>query len=67
MEFLQGVHLLPDKRDPKSVACFFRYMTGLDKNLIGDFLGSHEDFYIEVLHEFAGTFDFRDMNLDIAL
>ncbi|XP_055805575.1 ARF guanine-nucleotide exchange factor GNOM-like [Solanum dulcamara] len=67
MEFLQGVHLLPEKRDPKSVAYFFRYMTGLDKNLIGDFLGSHEDFYTEVLHEFAGTFDFRDMNLDIAL
>ncbi|PHU25414.1 hypothetical protein BC332_03746 [Capsicum chinense] len=67
MEFLQGMHLLPEKCDPRSVACFFRYMTGLDKNLIGDFLGSHEDFYIEVLQEFAGTFDFRDMNLDIAL
>ncbi|XP_009789338.1 ARF guanine-nucleotide exchange factor GNOM-like [Nicotiana sylvestris] len=67
MEFLQGVHLLPEKLTPKSVACFFRYMNGIDKNLIGDFLGSHEDFYIQVLHEFAGTFDFRDMNLDIAL
>ncbi|OIT26917.1 PREDICTED: ARF guanine-nucleotide exchange factor GNOM-like [Nicotiana attenuata] len=67
MEFLQAVHLLPDKLDPKSVACFFRFTNGLDKNLVGDFLGSHEEFYIQVLHEFARTFDFRDMNLDTAL
>ncbi|KAL0350855.1 UNVERIFIED_CONTAM: ARF guanine-nucleotide exchange factor GNOM [Sesamum radiatum] len=37
LEFLQGLNLLPDNLDPRSVACFFR------------------------------TFDFRDMNLDIAL
>ncbi|KAJ8546039.1 hypothetical protein K7X08_018622 [Anisodus acutangulus] len=67
MEFLQAVHLLPDKLDPKSVACFFRFSNGLDKNLVGDFLGSHEEFYIQVLHEFARTFDFRNMNLDTAL
>lgn len=67
MEFLQGVHLLPDKTDPQSVACFLRYTTGLDKNLVGDFLGSHDEFCIQVLHEFSKTFDFRAMNLDTAL
>ncbi|CAK7323053.1 unnamed protein product [Dovyalis caffra] len=67
LEFLQGAHLLPDKLDPQSVACFFRYTAGLDKNLIGDFLGSHDEFSIQVLHEFAGTFDFEDMSLDTAL
>ncbi|XP_047311205.1 ARF guanine-nucleotide exchange factor GNOM-like [Impatiens glandulifera] len=67
LEFLQAVHLLPDKLDPISVACFFRYTSGLDKNLVGDFLGNHDDFSIQVLHEFARTFDFRDMQLDIAL
>uniref|UniRef100_A0A5B7BDY5 Putative ARF guanine-nucleotide exchange factor GNOM-like n=1 Tax=Davidia involucrata TaxID=16924 RepID=A0A5B7BDY5_DAVIN len=67
LEFLQGMHLLPDKLDPKSVACFIRYTTGLDKNLIGDFLGNHDEFCVQVLHEFAGTFDFQDMNLDTAL
>ncbi|KAF4363490.1 hypothetical protein G4B88_016194 [Cannabis sativa] len=67
LEFLQGAHLLPDKLDPQSVACFFRYTTGLDKNLIGDFLGNHDEFSIQVLHEFAWTFDFQDMNLDTAL
>ncbi|KAK7300750.1 hypothetical protein RJT34_11599 [Clitoria ternatea] len=67
LEFLQGTHLLPDKLDPYSVACFFRYTAGLDKNLVGDFLGNHDEFCIQVLHEFARTFDFKDMTLDTAL
>ncbi|GLU09481.1 hypothetical protein SLE2022_334170 [Rubroshorea leprosula] len=67
LEFLQGTHLLPDKLDPQSVACFFRYTAGLDKNLVGDFLGNHDEFCVQVLHEFAGTFDFQEMNLDTAL
>lgn len=67
LEFLQGLKLLPDKLDARSVAFFFRYTVGLDKNLIGEFLGSHDEFCIQVLHEFARTFDFRNMNLDTAL
>ncbi|KAK4376641.1 hypothetical protein RND71_002937 [Anisodus tanguticus] len=67
LEFLQGTHLLPEKLDPQSVACFFRFTAGLDKNLVGDFLGNHDEFCVQVLHEFAGTFDFQDMNLDTAL
>lgn len=67
LEFLQGLKLLPDKLDARSVAFFFRYTTGLDKNLVGEFLGSHDEFCIQVLHEFARTFDFRNMNLDTAL
>ncbi|KAJ4953885.1 hypothetical protein NE237_030717 [Protea cynaroides] len=67
LEFLQGTYLLPEKLDPQSVACFFRYTAGLDKNLVGDFLGNHDEFCVQVLHEFAGTFDFEDMNLDTAL
>ncbi|KAK7290144.1 hypothetical protein RIF29_04358 [Crotalaria pallida] len=67
LEFLQGAHLLPDNPDPRSVACFFRYTAGLDKNLIGDFLGNHDEFCVQVLHEFARTFDFQDMTLDTAL
>ncbi|KAF2299152.1 hypothetical protein GH714_030818 [Hevea brasiliensis] len=43
------------------------YTAGLDKNLVGDFLGNHDEFCVQVLHEFAGTFDFQGMNLDTAL
>ncbi|CAN6221042.1 unnamed protein product [Urochloa humidicola] len=66
-EFLQGAHLLPEKLDPQNVALFFRYTPGLDKNLLGDYLGNHDEFSIQVLHEFAKTFDFKEMNLDAAL
>ncbi|WOL08915.1 ARF guanine-nucleotide exchange factor GNOM [Canna indica] len=67
LEFLQGTHLLPENLDPHSVAYFFRYTAGLDKNLLGDFLGNHDDFCVQVLREFACTFDFQGMNLDTAL
>nr|CAB3468217.1 unnamed protein product [Digitaria exilis] len=66
-EFLQGAHLLPEKLDPHNVALFFRYTPGLDKNLLGEYLGNHDEFSIQVLHEFARTFDFKEMNLDAAL
>ncbi|CAH2079880.1 unnamed protein product [Thlaspi arvense] len=67
LQHLQTMHLLPEELDPKSVASFFRYTCGLDKNLIGDFLGNHDQFCVQVLHEFAKTFDFQNMNLDNAL
>ncbi|KAE8792580.1 Pattern formation protein EMB30 [Hordeum vulgare] len=66
-EYLQAAHLLPEKLDPQSVALFFRYSPGLDKNLLGDYLGNHDEFSIQVLHEFSRTFDFKELNLDAAL
>ncbi|KAL2897462.1 ARF guanine-nucleotide exchange factor GNOM [Bienertia sinuspersici] len=67
LEYLQATHLLPDKLDAQSVACFLRYTAGLDKNLVGDYLGNHEEFCVQVLTEFAQTFDFWGMNMDTAL
>lgn len=67
LEFLQKIHLLPPILDPNSVGCFLRYTPGLDKNLIGEYLGNHGEFCIQVLHEFAGTFDFEGMSMDTAL
>uniref|UniRef100_A0A7N0V2E3 SEC7 domain-containing protein n=1 Tax=Kalanchoe fedtschenkoi TaxID=63787 RepID=A0A7N0V2E3_KALFE len=67
LQFLQELHLLPEKLDPQSVAYFFRCTISLDKNVMGDFLGSHDDFCVQVLEEFAKTFDFEGMSLDGAL
>ncbi|KAJ4825915.1 hypothetical protein Tsubulata_044969 [Turnera subulata] len=44
LKFLQGTHLLLDKLDPQ--AYFFSYTVGLDKNLVGDFLGNHDEFCV---------------------
>lgn len=67
LEYLQSTNLLPEKLDAQSVACFLRYSVGLDKNLVGEFLGNHEEFYVQVLNEFAQTFDFEGMSMDTAL
>lgn len=67
LEFLQRIHLLPEKLDPSSVASFFRYTTGLDKSILGDFLGDPDEFALEVLEEFVRTFDFQGMSLDAAM
>ncbi|KAI7754916.1 hypothetical protein M8C21_027026 [Ambrosia artemisiifolia] len=66
-QFLQGSCLLPETLDPMSVACFLRYTSGLDKNLVGEYLGGHDQFSVDVLQEYAKTFDFQEMNLDTAL
>lgn len=39
----------------------------MDKNLLGDFLGDPDEFCLQVLDEFARTFDFSDMAIDGAL
>ncbi|EPS71757.1 hypothetical protein M569_02992, partial [Genlisea aurea] len=67
LEFLQELHLLPEKLDPGSVARFFRYAVGLDKNLVGEFLSRRDEFSTQVLRDFAKSFDFHDMNLETAL
>ncbi|KAL8240710.1 hypothetical protein R6Q59_014065 [Mikania micrantha] len=67
LQLLQGMRILPDALDPVSVACFLRYTIGLDKNIIGDYLGNHDPFCVDVLQEFAQMFDFREMNIDTAL
>ncbi|MCO5614571.1 hypothetical protein L7F22_068854 [Adiantum nelumboides] len=66
-EYLQGIHLLPEKLDPSNVACFFRFTPGLDKTVVGDFLGDPDEFALQVLEEFTRSFDFRGMSLDVAM
>ncbi|KAK8918281.1 ARF guanine-nucleotide exchange factor GNL2 [Platanthera zijinensis] len=67
MDFLKICQLMPTPPDAKSVACFFRYTPELDKNKIGDYLGDPDEFNVRVLQEFAQTFEFGGVILDIAL
>lgn len=67
LEYLKHSHLVSDPPDPKAFAFFFRYTPGLDKNLIGEYLGDPDEFHLEVLKEFAATFYFTGMSLDTAL
>lgn len=67
LDYLKHAQLVSDPPDPKSFAFFFRYTPGLDKNMIGEYLGDPGDFHLQVLKEFAATFYFTGMVLDVAL
>ncbi|CBI28089.3 unnamed protein product, partial [Vitis vinifera] len=67
LDYLKISHLVPDPPDPKPFAYFFRYTPGLDKSMIGDYLGSPDELNLQVLKEFTETFNFSGMILDNAL
>ncbi|MED6209900.1 hypothetical protein PIB30_059151 [Stylosanthes scabra] len=67
LEYLKHAKLISDLPDPKGHAYFFRYTRGLDKKIIGEYLGDPDEFYLKVLKEFTETFHFSGMVLDTAL
>ncbi|KAF2299608.1 hypothetical protein GH714_039285 [Hevea brasiliensis] len=67
LEYLKICQLVSDPADPKAFAVFFRYTPGLDKSIIGDYLGDPDEFHMQVLKEFTETFKFSGMILDTAL
>ncbi|XP_023536934.1 ARF guanine-nucleotide exchange factor GNL2 [Cucurbita pepo subsp. pepo] len=67
LAYLKLCQLVSDPPDPKAYAFFFRYTNGLDKQLIGEYLGDPDQFHVRVLTEFTDTFEFTGMILDTAL
>ncbi|EOY30839.1 GNOM-like 2 [Theobroma cacao] len=67
LEYLKHCQLVSDPPNPKAFAFFFRFTPGLDKNMIGEYLGDPDEFHLEVLKEFTGAFEFKGMILDSAL
>ncbi|KAL9677214.1 hypothetical protein QQ045_005442 [Rhodiola kirilowii] len=67
LDYLKAAGLISDPPDPKAYAYFFRYMPGLDKNVIGDYLGDPGAFHLQVLKDFTDTFHFPGVILDTAL
>lgn len=55
----QSIHLLDERPGAKQVARFLRFCPGLSKHIIGDLLGEHDDFFLQVLDEFTQTFEFQ--------
>ena len=56
---LQSIHLVDEKPQAIQIARFLRHCPGLSKQTIGELLGEHDDFFLEVLDEFTQTFDFQ--------
>ncbi|GAB4845824.1 Brefeldin A-inhibited guanine nucleotide-exchange protein 5 [Ancistrocladus abbreviatus] len=55
------------ENNPAAVAEFLKNTTSLDKSLIGDYLGQHEEFPLSVMHAYVDSMDFMRMKFDTAI
>lgn len=63
---MQVSHILPDPMDSKSVASLLRFGRGVDRQIVGNFMGKGDSFNQEVMHEYVRTFPFGRMSFDAA-
>lgn len=54
-------------RNAKAVAQFLRTAPGLNKTMIGDYLGQHEDFPLSVMYAYVDDFNFSGLKFDQAI
>ncbi|XP_010277401.1 PREDICTED: brefeldin A-inhibited guanine nucleotide-exchange protein 2 [Nelumbo nucifera] len=52
---------------PEEIAAFLRSTSGLNKTLIGDYLGEREELPLKVMHAYVDSFDFQGMEFDEAI
>ncbi|KAI9382025.1 hypothetical protein POPTR_014G070600v4 [Populus trichocarpa] len=51
----------------EEIAAFLKNASGLNKTLIGDYLGEREDLSLKVMHAYVDSFDFQDLEFDEAI
>jgi brefeldin A-inhibited guanine nucleotide-exchange protein len=52
---------------PEDIATFLKDASGLDKTLIGDYLGEREELSLKVMHAYVDSFNFQEMEFDEAI
>ncbi|XP_015902812.3 brefeldin A-inhibited guanine nucleotide-exchange protein 2 [Ziziphus jujuba] len=52
---------------PEEIAAFLKNASGLNKTMIGDYLGEREDLSLKVMHFYVDSFDFQGMEFDEAI
>lgn len=65
IEFLINVNKVGNS--PEEIAAFLKNASGLNKTLIGDYLGEREDLSLKVMHAYVDSFDFQGMEFDEAI
>ncbi|KAL6997715.1 Brefeldin A-inhibited guanine nucleotide-exchange protein 5 [Sarracenia purpurea var. burkii] len=65
IEYLLSNRLV--ENTPASVAQFLRNTPSLDKAMIGDYLGQHEEFPLAVMHSYVDFMKFSGMKFDSAI
>ncbi|XP_044272751.1 Golgi-specific brefeldin A-resistance guanine nucleotide exchange factor 1 [Tribolium madens] len=65
IQFLQEHGVLKNELDPHEIALFLKENSGLDKKMIGEYLGNRSN--VTILDAFLKTFDFTNTRIDEAL
>ncbi|KAJ4956904.1 hypothetical protein NE237_013687 [Protea cynaroides] len=65
IEFLINAKKVGDL--PEEIAAFLKNASGLNKTLIGDYLGEREELPLKVMHAYVNSFDFQGMEFDEAI
>ncbi|KAI7755439.1 hypothetical protein M8C21_015904, partial [Ambrosia artemisiifolia] len=65
IEFLINVKKVGSS--PEEIAEFLKNVSGLNKTMIGDYLGEREDLSLKVMHAYVDSFNFQDMEFDEAI
>ncbi|MCH90840.1 brefeldin A-inhibited guanine nucleotide-exchange protein 2-like [Trifolium medium] len=65
IEFLINANKVGDS--PEDIATFLKDASGLDKTLIGDYLGEREELSLKVMHAYVDSFNFQGMEFDEAI
>ncbi len=54
-------------RSPDEVAKFLAKTTGLNKTMVGEYLGEREDMCLKVMHAYVDAMNFSDAQFDEAI
>ncbi|KAH7427467.1 hypothetical protein KP509_10G045100 [Ceratopteris richardii] len=65
IEFLIKANKVGDS--PEELSTFLKNTSGLDKGMIGDYLGENEDLALKVMHAYVDSFNFQGMEFDEAI
>ncbi|MCO5583638.1 hypothetical protein L7F22_037551 [Adiantum nelumboides] len=65
IDFLVKANKVGDS--PEELCIFLKNTSGLDKGMIGDYLGENEELSLRVMHAYVDSFNFQGMEFDDAI
>ncbi|KAF6160227.1 hypothetical protein GIB67_018996 [Kingdonia uniflora] len=65
IDFLINAKKISDS--PEEISTFLKNVSGLNKTVVGDYLGERDDLPLKVMHAYVDSFDFQGMELDEAI
>ena len=63
LNYLRKIGIISKDNEARDIAYFFKSADGLNKDLIGDYLGEKEDLCLKVLDNYTESFDFKNKKI----